>query len=193
MSGTFPSSPGFQALDFRSVKFNVSSESISGRTFSRGMGGQRYEFTVRHDTISRANWLPVQAFLEAQEGSKETFQIVLPVYSTQPGNAAGTIQASAAGAIGDTSLAVDGFLSGTLKAGGFVKWSGHSKVYQVLADRAGDGTLSFFPPLVEAVADNETLVYSAVPFTVRLDGDTQEFSTNKASRVSYEQGMVEAI
>lgn len=193
MSGKFPTEPGFQALDFRSVKFNVQSEAISGRSLSRSLGGQRYEFTVRHDSISRDKWLPVQAFLEAQEGSVDTFQIALPIYSQQPGDATGVIQSSAAAAIGDRSVPVDGITAGTLKAGGYIRWTNHSKVYMVTADLSAPGSLSIYPPLIEAVPDNDVLLYNDVEFTVRLAGDTQMYTTRRDSRVSYEQDMQEAF
>jgi hypothetical protein len=78
---------------------------------------------------------------------------------------------------GDTSVTVDG-MTGTLKAGDFIKFNGHSKVYMVVADAtasAGSATLTIEPPLRENLSDNEVITYDGVEFTVRLTNDVQEF------------------
>jgi len=99
---------------------------------------------------------------------------------------------SAAGSIGDTSIAVDG-ITGTLNVGDVFKFANHNKVYWATADRAGSGTLSFQPALVSAVLDNEVITYDNVPFTVRLANDVQEFSIATDLHSSYEVDFIEAI
>ena len=69
MAGTFPSDPGFQAVDFTSREYQVVDESMVGRLFVQHLGGHRWEFTVRHESLSAAAWAPVNAFLESQNGS----------------------------------------------------------------------------------------------------------------------------
>jgi hypothetical protein len=170
----------------------VRSQAVSGRTQTRKVGGQRFEFTAKFPPMKRATFAPIDAFIESQEGSLDTFQIVLPVLSDSSGSATGTARAAAAGSVGDSTISVDGF-TGTLKAGDVFKWSGHSKVYKVISDRDGAGTLSFFPALVAAVADNEVITYNDVPFTVRLNNDIQEFGGGIGSVFSYELDMIEAL
>lgn len=59
--------------------------------------------------------------------------------------------------IGDTTLAFDGG-SGTFEAGDIITLAGDTQEYLVLADHAGtSGTLSIFPPLVAAPADNAAI------------------------------------
>lgn len=192
MSGTYPTSPVFTSANFRSEFFNLSSQTISGRTQVRNIGGQRFTFSAAYPPMTRAEFAPVMGFIMAQRGMAETFTIVLPEVSSSSGSVSGTISAAAAGSIGDTSIAVDGF-TGTLKAGDVFKFANHAKVYMATADRSGSGTLSFQPALVEAVPDNNSITHNNVPFTVRINNDVQEYSIATDLSYSYEVDFIEAI
>lgn len=192
MSGTYPTSPVFTSANFRSEFFNLSSQTISGRTQVRNIGGQRFTFTAAYPPMTRTEFSPVMGFLMAQRGMAETFTIVLPEVSSSSGSVSGTIAASAAGSIGDTSIAVDGF-TGTLKAGDVFKFANHAKVYMATSDLTGSGTLSFQPALISAVSDNEVITHDDVPFTVRLNNDVQEYGIATDLSYSYEVDFIEAI
>lgn len=192
MSGTYPTSPVFTSANFRSEFFNLSSQTISGRTQVRNIGGQRFTFSAAYPPMTRAEFAPVMGFIMAQRGMAETFTIVLPEVSSSSGSVSGTISAAAAGSIGDTSIAVDGF-TGTLKAGDVFKFANHAKVYMATADLSGSGTLSFQPALVAAVSDNEVITHDNVPFTVRINNDVQEYSIATDLSYSYEVDFIEAI
>ena len=192
MSGTYPTSPVFTSANFRSEFFNLSSQTISGRTQVRTIGGQRFTFSAAYPPMTRAEFAPVMGFIMAQRGMAETFTIVLPEVSSSSGSVSGTISAAAAGSIGDTSIAVDGF-TGTLKAGDVFKFANHAKVYMATADLSGSGTLSFQPALVAAVSDNEVITHDNVPFTVRINNDVQEYSIATDLSYSYEVDFIEAI
>jgi hypothetical protein len=192
MSGTYPTSPVFTSANFRSEFFNLSSQTISGRTQVRNIGGQRFTFTAAYPPMTRGEFSPVMGFIMAQRGMAETFTIVLPEVSSASGSVSGTMLSSAAGSIGDTSIAVDGF-TGTLKAGDVFKFANHNKVYMATADRNGTGTLNFQPALVSAISDNEIVTYDDVPFTVRLNNDVQEYSISTDLTYTYEVDFIEAI
>ena len=192
MSGTYPTTPVFNAVGFTSQYFNLSSETISGRIQVRNIGGQRFSFTASYPPMTRSEFQPVSAFMMQQRGMAETFTIVLPQVSEASGTASGTLTANAAVAIGATSIAVDGF-TGILKAGDMVKFAGHNKVYMITADRSGPGSLYFEPALISSVSENEVITYDDVPFTVRLNNDVQEFGIATDLTYSYEVDFVEAI
>lgn len=192
MSGTFPSSPGFNAVNFRSVNYNLSSTSLSGRTQVRGLGSQRWEFTAQLPPMSRDEYAPISAFLIRQRGMLESFQIVLPIISDKSGDASGALTCNGGASIGATSFTVAG-LTGTLKAGDVLKFNGHSKVYMITADTTGAGSVSFEPPLISAVANAESVLYDDIQFTVRVNNDIQEFAYSLDGTVSYEIDMIEVI
>jgi len=192
MSGTYPTTPVFSALNFTSQYFNLSSQTISGRIQVRNIGGQRFSFTASYPPMTRTEFQPVIAFIMKQRGMAETFTIVLPEISDASGDVSGTMLANGAGTIGDTLIGIDGF-TGTLKAGDMFKFAGHSKVYMATSDRSGPGALSFEPALISSVSDNEVITYDNVPFTVRLSNDVQEFAIATDLHYSYEIDFVEAI
>lgn len=191
MSGTFPSI-GWRAANLRGQNFNYSSESKSGRKQVRNRGGHRWQFTAVFPPMTRSAFSPVMAFIESQEGMLGTFQVTIPILSSTSGTVSGTAAASASASVGAKSVSIDG-ITGTLKAGNFVKFANHSKVYMLTADRAGDGSMAFTPALVAAVADNEVVTYTDVPFTVRITNDVQEYPANTAVHFNYEVDMEEAI
>ena len=192
MSGTYPTTPIFSTVGFRSVNYNLSSQSISGRTQVRNIGGQRFEFSAQYTRMTRSEFAPILVFTMAQRGSAETFTIVLPQISSKSGDASGTILVNGAADIGATTVGVDG-VTGTLKAGDMVKFANHSKVYMLTADRAGDGNISIQPALRVAVPNDNAVTFDSVPFTVRLNNDVQEFNLGSASLVDYEIDMIEAV
>lgn len=192
MSGTFPSSPGFRAINMRGINRNYVSETTSGRRQARNRGGQQWAFTAQFPPMKRSTFNPILAFVTNQDGAFETFQIVLPELSDASGSVSGSVLANGAASIGDTSLNIDG-ITGTLASGDFFKFANHSKVYMATADRAGAGSLSFKPPLVAAVADNEAITYDSVPFTVRLENDVQEFDGGVGGIYGFELDMVEDL
>ena len=192
MSGTYPTTPIFSTIGFRSVNYNLSSQSISGRTQVRNIGGQRFEFSAQYTRMTRSEFAPILVFTMAQRGSAETFTIVLPQISSKSGDASGTILVNGAADIGATTVGVDG-VTGTLKAGDMVKFANHSKVYMLTADRAGDGNIFIQPALRVAVPNDNAVTFDSVPFTVRLNNDVQEFNLGSASLVDYEIDMIEAV
>jgi hypothetical protein len=192
MSGTFPSSPGFTAVNFRTANYNLSSTSLSGRTQVRAIGSQRWEFTVELPVMDRSEYGALHAFIMKQRGMLESFQIVLPIISMQSGDASGSKTVNGALSVGATTVNLHGG-SGTLKAGDVFKFAGHNKVYMFTADRNGNGNVTFEPPLTTAVTNNEGLVITSVPFTVRINNDVQEYNYATDGTVSYEIDMIEVI
>lgn len=192
MAGTYPTTPEFQAINLESKHSNLMSETVSGRQQVRTLGGQRFSFTAKYNPMTRAEFQPVFAFVMAQQGRFGTFQITPPVISDASGDIGGTMLANGAASVGATSITMDG-VTGTIKAGDFVKFDNHSKVYMVTSDQTGAGTLSFEPPLVSAVADNEVVNYDSVTFTMRLNNDVQSYSLSANEFYEYEIDLIEVL
>ena len=192
MSGTYPTTPVFNGVGFNSRHYNLSSETISGRTQVRNIGGQRWEFSASYPPLTRSQFAPVNAFIMGQRGMAETFTIVLPEISSRSGNASGSVQTSASEAIGQATISIDG-LSGTLKAGDVIKFDNHSKVYMIVSDLTGSGDLEIQPSLRVAVPNDTAIIFNNVPFTVRLNNDLQEYTLGLSSLVRYEVDFLEAV
>tara|TARA_R110000803_G_scaffold56899_5_gene114371 strand:- start:443 stop:1021 length:579 start_codon:yes stop_codon:yes gene_type:complete len=192
MSGTYPASPIFASVGFKSVYYNLSSQSLSGRTQVRNIGGQRFEFSASYSRLLRSEFTPVLAFVMSQRGMAETFSIVLPEISSTSGTATGTVRTNGTSPIGDKTITIDG-LTGLLKAGDVIKFASHSKVYMVTQDRSGAGNLSIEPGLEAAVANNTVITYNDVPFLVRLNNDIQEYNIGSASLVDFDVDFIESV
>ena len=176
MSGTFPiSSAQFTAYNVKSIQNTILSKSVSGKKLSRQIDGQRWGFTARIVTAKRSDvYGELMAFIVKQRSGKENFTIILPEIEDARGTASGVPHGTASA--GATSITLGGTGTGTLKAGDFIKFANHDKVYMVVADQSdiSTGTLTIEPPLTTAVSSS-TIVYDNVPFTVYLTNDIQEF------------------
>jgi hypothetical protein len=195
MSGTYPTSPEFRSINFSSEQKTITSTSDSGKMYTVQVDGQRFKFSATYPPMSRAEFAPVIAFIMKQRSQKETFQIALPDLKNAKGDVSGVVLVNGLHSAGDTTIDVDG-MTGTLKAGDFVQFNGHSKVYMVVADAtdsSGSATLTIEPPLREDVADNSAVTYDGVEFTVRLTNDVQQFNTGDLDLYRFEVDFIEAL
>jgi len=196
MSGTLPTSPEFKSVGFTSEQKTITSTTDSGKMFSTQIDGQRFSFTASYPTMTRETFSPVLAFIMKQRSQQNTFQVSLPDLKNAKGNVSGTVLVDGAHTAGDTTITVDA-MTGTLKAGDFVKFANHTKVYMVVADVTADGsndaTLTIEPPLRSNLANNEAVTYDGVQFTVRLSNDVQQFKTSVIDQYTFELDFIEAL
>lgn len=193
---SYPTTPEFSAVNVRSESNNVRTTTRSGRTQVRSLGAQRWAFTAKYNDLTRAEFAPVYGFVMSARAGVVAFDVTPPVISDARGTAAGSVRVNLSGGhnAGDAGVNVDGLgAAETLKAGDFIKFSGHNKVYMVTADRVGDGVLSFQPALIADVANNEVITYDNVPFKMRLANDVQEFALKEFDRYSFEVDLIEVI
>jgi hypothetical protein len=123
-----------------------------------------------------------------QRSRKENFTIIPPEIEDARGNETGTVLVNGVHAVGDTTIAMDAFASdgaGRFKAGDFLKFASHDKVYMVVSDvtsSSNAATVTIEPPLTTALADDSVVTYDNVPFTVHLTNDVQEFGAVGADK-----------
>ena len=183
MSGAFPiSSAKFQTMGIRSIQNTIISKSQSGKKLTRQVDNQRFGFTASIITAKRSDvYGELMAFIIKQRSSKENFTIIPPEVEDARGSETGTVLVNGVHAIGDTTIAMDAFAGdgdGRFKAGDFIKFASHDKVYMVVADATSSSnasTVTIEPPLITALSDNSVVTYDNVPFTVHLTNDVQEF------------------
>lgn len=169
MSGTFPTSPAPQKMSVTSITPTLVSIAHSLRRQARTRGVQRWSFALSFGPSSRAAWAPLYAFLLSQKGQYSTFLFIPPRIGSTAGTGTGTVTVDGATAAGATTVAISG-LSGTLKAGDFIKFAGHVKCYMLTADATT--SMSLEPPLLSSLANTEAVTYTDVPFTCALGTDS---------------------
>ena len=176
MAGAFPiSTAQFRTLGIKSIQSTIISKSVSGKKLSRQIDNQRWSFTVEIIAAKRSDvYGELMAFIVKQRSGKENFTIVPPEIEDARGTASGTPNGTASA--GATSITLGGTGTGTLKAGDFIKFASHDKVYMVVSDQSdiSTGTLTIEPPLTTAIT-NSDIQFDNVPFTVYLTNDIQEF------------------
>ena len=197
MSGALPNTSDFTAINVKSNQQTQVSVSDSGKSFRRQVAGQYWSFSLSFPEMTRTNFAPLQAFMIKQRGAKESFTVTFPSYMNAQGTASGSPTGTASA--GATSITLGGSGSGTLKAGDFIKFANHDKVYMIVVDAgiiASSNTLTIEPPLQTAVS-GIAITYDSVPFTVYAPNDVQQFRASNSSSgeplFRYEIDVVEAI
>ena len=82
------------------------------------------------------------------------------------------------------------------KAGDFIKFASHTKVYMVVSDvtsSSNAATVTIEPPLITALADDSAVTYDNVPFTVYLTSGVQSYSMGINNLYNYEFDVCEAF
>jgi len=190
MSGSFPiSSSAFSTMGIKSIQNTIISKSDSGKKLARQIDGQRFAFTARIITGKRSDiYGELMAFIIKQRSRKENFTIIPPEIEDARGSETGTVLVNGVHAVGDTTIAMDAFASdgaGRFKAGDFLKFASHDKVYMVVSDvtsSSNAATVTIEPPLTTALADDSVVTYDNVPFTVHLTNDIQDFGVVGADK-----------
>ena len=183
MSGAFPiSTSKFSTMGIQSIQPTLISKSISGKKLSRTIDAQRWAFTISVITSTRATaYGELMAFMVKQRSGKENFTVVPPEIEDARGSETGSVLVNGNQSAGDTTLAMDGFGgdgAGRFKAGDFIKFASHTKIYMVVSDvtsSSNAATVTIEPPLVADIVNNSAVTYDDVAFTVYLTSDIQEF------------------
>jgi hypothetical protein len=177
-----------ELLGIKSIQNTLISKSDSGKRLVRQIDGQRFAFSVQIVTATRSDvYGELMAFIMKQRSRKETFTIIPPEIEDARGNETNTVLVNGSHAVGDTTIAMDGHHNDNphaFKAGDFIKFASHSKVYMIVADvqaSSNASTVTIEPPLIATVADDSVVTYDNVPFTVYLTSDIQEFGVSGVS------------
>jgi len=187
---SYPTTPTPSSIKITSESPAFVSVAQNLRRQTRSVGAQRWDIELAYPPMTRSDFAPLWAFIVSKKGRYSSFTFVPPEFGNTSGSATGTLLANGAASIGATTITSDG-LTGTLKAGDFIKFSGHDKVYMLTAD--GSTSLSIEPALLSAVADNEAITYNSVPFTMALDDNTQAMTMDTAGFVGFKVKLTEAF
>lgn len=196
MSGTYPYNPEFASVDFKINTPTQTTETVNGRKRRAGFGVSFYTMSGKYTTLTASQAAPITAFIAQQYGMAESFQIVFPKisYNKAPdyAQAVGNIKVKTAATKGAYIVALKGLGANktVMKAGDFFKFNGHSKVYMctedLVSNGSGEASIYFSGKLVVNVAVDEVLTINAVPFTVILDQDVDEWSVSNGGLTNIE-------
>lgn len=155
----------------------------------RTRGAQRWLIEATYPGRSREDAEATRVFLVALQGQLTSFDLVLYPYSTPRGTTGSDTPAvKTTTAAGATSVPTKTWSNATLvlKAGDFIRFAGHDKVYMVTANATTNGSgevaLSIHPSLQEGVAADEALTVRDVPFQVALANDDSGWELGVGAR-----------
>lgn len=199
MSGTFPTSPAPSTIRLGAVQPTLVSIGQSLKRQVRTRGAQRWKASLSWRNRTRAEWAPIWAFVMAQRGQYESFQIVLAGHDTPQGSWAGGAPLVDGASQTGRTVNLKGFTpsqTGVIKAGDLLKFS-DSKVYMATADANSTGAgkvaaLAIEPALMTSPADAEAVVYTSVPFTMALAGDVNEYGVQAPLFFDFSLDLMEA-
>lgn len=196
MSGTYPYSPEFASVDFKINTPTQTTETVNGRKLRAGFGTSFYTFVGKYSMLTPTQVAPITAFIAQQYGMSESFQIVLPKISYNKAadyaQAVGNAKVKTAASKGAYNVALKGLGANkeVIKAGDFFKFANHSKVYMctdtVTSNSSGEATIYFSGKLTANVVVDEVLTINAVPFTVILDQDVDEWTVGTGGMTNIE-------
>lgn len=199
MSGAFPTSPIASSVIISNNQTTLVSTSISGRRQARQLQNQRWGLRVAFPPMTRTQFAPIFAFITAQRGRKEAFTYTPPLFDDSLGTETGSVLVNGVHAVADTTIAMDAFGAdgaGRFKAGDYIKFASHDKVYMVISDvtsSSNAATVTIEPPLTTALANNEAVTYDSVPFTVALKNDIQEIQLARDAFYRFEMDLIEVL
>lgn len=189
---TFPTTPTFNSLSIKSNVSYVQSDTVNLRLQTRDLGGQRFEVSAGYPPMIAANFAPIWAYLAPKQAGT-AFDIVLPRLSNQISAVSGTADVDGSFSAGVSSVDITG-ITGILKAGEYVKFSNHNKVYLVTADRNSGGPLSIFPDLRSPVTSSDTVIYQSVPMRVKIKTPgLQEYRHSLDKTIAFKLELIEAL
>ena len=179
----FPDWLGIADVTIKTKTITQVAEARSFRRVTRKVGGQRWELTLKSIQISDNLIRKAFAFQARLEGRHKPFSIVLPKYSYTQGvqTASPFVKTTTkAGLARIPTRALKKSAQGCLVEGDFIRFAGHSKIYQVAgnvdASASGQGTVSIYPALIHDVLAGERIIVNNVDFTLALNNDVQQFN-----------------
>lgn len=201
MSNVYPSSPGFSGLKITSLQPTLVSVAHSLARQVRSRGGQRWGIEATYPpNLTRAEAAPLLAFALQQRGQFGIFTLVLHgQWASARGVATGTPLVDLGSQTGRTvnTKGWTASVTGILRAGDFLKFNGHAKVYMVTADvnstGAGLAAIPIEPALMAMPANNEPVIVNNVPFTVSFASDAQNLQVMSAFFHEFKASFVEVV
>ena len=202
MSGTLPVNK-INTVTITSNTPSYTSTTLSGRRQIRQIASQYWQIEAEFVPLSRREMGLLSGFISSQSNNFYDWDIYLPDISASHGSAtqvaaantgiSNVMTVSSNTAAGSSSVPFDTALNSSLfstlgvdanlglVAGDFIRFSNHSKVYQLTSDIAfdanGAGTLSIFPALRTAVTTSTTVDWRLVAFRV--------FNTTSVNEVTH--------
>lgn len=166
-------------MNVSSVNPTRMNRTLNSITVRSTLSGQYFVFSAVFSTLSQSEQRQIMSHILSQNGPLDSFAFTLPDYlGDSTGDYSGTITTNGTNSAGATTIGITATGTyPTLKAGDFIQFSNHDKLYTVTADVNSPGTgISISPALRTAVTAGSTVKHKNLTITVRYATDNQEFN-----------------
>jgi hypothetical protein len=176
-------------------------------TQRRTLGAHRIQLEYTYPPMDADEMQPFIGFFNAMQGQAKAFKLNVPkelindtthIADTATHNV--LIESGSTGAVGQRVIRVDNFgnsLTTAIKAGNFIQFSNHDKIYVVAADGGSDGSgdclIRFEPGLLTAVTASHDLnnFDEDIPLHAIFASSTIEFDVNSALLYGFKINFIE--
>jgi len=185
--GQFPTTPSFQAVNFKINTPTITTETNAGKIRRVGFGHSYYTMEAKYPSLTASQLGEVTGFVATAMGPLFSFEIVIPELSySKAANVsyANNRPISSNVSVGQRYCNFTGLAENTvmLKAGDFFRFDNHSKVYMVTQDctvgMGGEANLQFSGSAVSSVVSGTRIWTNGVPFTMILESPEQQFESS---------------
>lgn len=199
---SFPSHTGVRSIELRAINaviYEMSPFTFTGQ--AQASSGQMWQADVSLPPMKRADAETWIAWLVSLRGQYGTFNMGDMSAASPRGAGGGTPRVNGASQTGE-ELIIDGCtanVTGWLKAGDYVQLgaAGTATLHKVLADvdtnASGQTTLSLWPHIRSAPADNATVVISNTVGRWRLSTNETAWSVNEMAIYGITFSAMEAV
>lgn len=186
--------PGFASVKLSSNQKIMTDRTNSGRFIQRSHAYHSWIVDIEYNPMTKAEFLPVYAFLLERRSTLDPFYVKLPQYA---GQSPSTAQTSGSNIAGTTQIQVEDNDASNIGVGELFTFdnpSDHKKAYMVTKiDQSNSGydLISITPPLSKTVLAGANLRFAdtgsvkAPLIKVVQVGDTQEYSLNTNNLYSF--------
>lgn len=208
-----PSGVTPEAVTIDSEVSTIRSRMISGRQSVRQFGGQKFKFKVVLPALTHAEWQPISAFLNSKRNGYASFTMSFPfanrvqttsVVSPDDGTTftSGSHSIGTRSGISLTMSTQSASSAKALRTGDFIRFSNHSKVYQIttgnetFSNSSPTKTITIEPGLTTALSSTTSVSDGGnreVYFTVRQTSDVLSFETDIDNMFRFEFDVEEVV
>lgn len=167
----FPAKPAPNAMSVTSYQPTKVSMTQSLKRQVRASGSHRFAFKLGYAPLTEEQYRTVKSFAVAQRGQFGTFLFVPHTVSKTFGKTRTIVRSSAVHQPGVTTVNIYG-ADAPLAAGDMVRFSNHSKCYEVVDANAD--MIEIVPPLMRKVLHREQIIYNDVEVTCAIASDRTE-------------------
>ncbi len=184
----FPNNIGFSQIEITSNSPAYINESQSLKTIAVSTGAQRWELSLTTGNLKEGDFRRAWAFLNGLGGKANTFNIAMPLLSKPIGAVTGLVQTFTSHSGGDQEINFTNYFA---EIGDFVRFTGHSKLYQIINIAGSSATI--YPPLINDVTASETVNVNDALITVRLNSNLSKLKVPSQKIAKLKFKLIEAI